>query len=84
MDNVRLRALVTSIEMKLRHLTRNAAVQGGPPSPALLGLLESWRELSHLMRFGENPTLAECPACHHAVMSTATACGHCWTRLAPA
>jgi hypothetical protein len=76
----KLRALIAAIEREIPHLTPPVSDTGARSLEQFLG---SWAQLMDALALGPEPELRTCPACLQLVMSAATRCGYCWTKLKP-
>ncbi len=75
MNNTELRALMARMQEQVTRSAEGASAENGK---ALEG---AWANLSQHLAVGPAPDTRDCPACGKTVMTAATVCGYCWTKL---
>jgi hypothetical protein len=75
----RLRAAVARVEHELSRLPKQGTDNSGSPRGDLVA---AFAVLVKQLALGPEPSVRECPVCHHIGMRTAILCGYCWTKLA--
>lgn len=76
MIHTELRALMARMQDQVVRATKGASAEDGK------ALESAWNALSLHLAVGPAPDTRDCPTCGKTIMTAATVCGYCWTKLA--